>query len=79
MWAVVIFGAFIGLISSFFFKVDVRLHMILVVLLAGFMGLVIFTILALDRPFRGGLGVGPDSYQLILDHLIDHKPSTQGR
>jgi hypothetical protein len=71
MWAVIILGAFIGLSASFFFRVeDVRLHVIEVLLLAVFIGLVIFMILALDRPFRGDLGIPPDSYQLIYDQLM---------
>jgi ribose/xylose/arabinose/galactoside ABC-type transport system permease subunit len=71
MWAVVLVGAIIGLCSTFFFKVeDVRLHSILVTLLAVFMGLVIFMILALDRPFEGDLGIGPQPYQLIYDKLM---------
>ena len=71
MWAVIIFGAVIGLLATFFFKVeDARLHGILVTLLAAFMGLVIFMILALDQPFRGDLGIGSQSYQLIYDHLM---------
>jgi hypothetical protein len=71
MWAVVILGAFIGLSASFFFRVhDVRLHAIEVSLLAIFIGLVMFMILALDRPFRGDLGIPPDSYQLVFDQLM---------
>jgi hypothetical protein len=71
MWAVIIFGAIIGLVATFFFKVeDARLHGVLVTLLAAFMGLVIFMILALDQPFRGDLGIGPQSYQLVYDHLM---------
>ncbi len=71
MWAVILAGAIIGLISTFFFKVeDAWLHGILVTLLAGFMGLVIFMILALDRPYRGDLGISPQSYQLIYDQLM---------
>jgi Protein of unknown function (DUF4239) len=71
MWAVVLVGAIIGLCSTFFFKVeDVRLHGILVTLLAVFMGLVIFMILALDHPFEGDLGIGPQPYQLIYDMLM---------
>ena len=71
MWAVILVGAVIGLCATFFFKVeDARLHGILVVLLAAFMGLVIFMILALDQPFRGDLGISSQSYQLIYDHLM---------
>jgi hypothetical protein len=71
MWGVIVAGAFISLSAAFFFKVeDARLHGILVTLLAVFMGLVIFMILALDRPFRGDLGLPPDPYQLIYDQLM---------
>jgi hypothetical protein len=71
MWIVILLGAVISLSASFFFKVeDVRLHGILVTLLAMFVGLVIFMTFALDRPFRGDLGVRPDPYQLIYDHLM---------
>ena len=75
MWAVIVASAFIGLSATFFFKVeDARLHAILVTLLAVFMGLVIFMIFALDRPFRGDLGLGADPYQLIYDQLMKPNP-----
>jgi len=71
MWIVIVVGAVISLSASFFFKVDdARLHGILVTLLAMFIGLVIFMTLALDRPFRGDLGVRPEPYQLIYDQLM---------
>jgi len=71
MWAVIVIGAFIGLTSSFFFIVDdPRLQGIQVLLLATFIGLVIFMIVALDRPFRGDLGIRSDPYQLIYDQLM---------
>ncbi len=71
MWAVIVAGAIIGLSSAFFFRVeDARLHGIQVLLMAVFIGLVIFMIFALDRPFRGDLGLRPDPYQLIYDQLM---------
>jgi hypothetical protein len=71
MWAVIIVGAFISLCACFFFKVeDVRLHIVMVTLLAMFIGLVIFMILALDRPFRGDLGLSSEPYQLLYDQLM---------
>jgi hypothetical protein len=71
LWFVVVAGAVISLSSGFFFKIEeVRLQGILNLLLAVFMGLVIFMILALDRPFRGDLAVKPDPYQLIYDRLM---------
>ncbi len=71
MWIVIILGALISLGAAFFFKVeDVRVHGILVTLLAMFIGMVIFMTFALDRPFMGDLAVGSDAYQLIYDHLM---------
>jgi len=71
MWIVILVGSAISLSAAFFFKVeDVRLHGILVGLLALFMGLVVFMILVLDRPFRGDLGLGSRPYQLIYDDLM---------
>jgi len=71
LWFVIIVGAALSLTASFFFKIeDVRLHLIQVTLLAAFVGLVIFMILALDHPFRGDLGVRPEAYQLVYDHLM---------
>ena len=75
MWVVVIIGAFIGLSASFFFRVeDAHLHIIEVLLLAVFIGLIIFMILALDRPFRGDLGIRADPYQLGYDQLMKSNP-----
>ena len=71
LWMVVVIGAVISLTATFFFRVaEVRLHAVLVILLASFIGLVIFMILALDRPFRGNLGIPPDPYRLIYDQLM---------
>ena len=71
MWIVIMSGAVISLCASFFFNVeDVRLHAILVTLLAVFIGLVIFLTFAFDRPFIGDLGVSSDPYQLIYDQLM---------
>lgn len=75
MWTVIVAGVLIALSASFFFKVeDGRLHQILALLLATFMGLVIFMIFALDRPFRGDLGLRPDAYHLIYDQLMKGRP-----
>jgi hypothetical protein len=66
LWSVVIVGAVISVSSSFLFRIeDARLQGIHVVLLSTFIGLVVFLIFALDRPFHGELGLGPDAYRLI--------------
>ncbi len=71
LWCVIVIGAMVSLSSTFFFQVeDARLQRIQVILLALLIGQVIFMIFALDRPFRGDLGLRPDPYQLIYYQLM---------
>jgi hypothetical protein len=71
LWTVVLVGALICLAAPFFFRVDdLPLHGMLLTLLALFVGLVIFVVLAFDRPFRGGLGVSPEPYRLVYEQLM---------
>jgi len=71
MWAVIVIGAVISIFSSYFFPVrDARLQATQIGLLAVFMGLVIFLIVALDRPFRGELGIPSTAYQIVYEQLM---------
>ena len=71
LWLVIVLGAFVSLVSAFYFPVhEERLHRVQVGLLAGFIGLVIFMIFALDRPYRGDLGVKPQPYELLYEQLM---------
>ena len=71
LWLVIVLGAFISLISTFYFPVhDERVHRVQVGLLAGFIGLVIFMMLALDRPYRGDLGLKPRPYEILYEQLM---------
>lgn len=71
MWMVIMIGAVISLVATFFFPIsDFRIHGSLVALLAGFIGAVIFMVLALDRPYRGDLGVPSTPYQIVHDQLM---------
>lgn len=71
LWLVIILGAFVSLVSAFYFPVhEARLHHVQVGLLAGFIGLVIFMIFALDRPYRGDLGLKPHPYELLYEQLM---------
>ena len=45
-----------------------RFQAILLLGLAGFLAMVLFVIIALDRPFVGDTGITAESYQLIYDH-----------
>jgi hypothetical protein len=72
LWYVLLPGALGCIALCFFFHVeDVRFQAILLVGLALFLAMVLFVIVALDRPFSGGMAIGPDAYQLIYDHYMN--------
>ena len=71
MWVMMFIGAAMGLTGSFFFRVsDPRLQLIHVVLFAAFIAMVIFMVLAFDRPFQGGVRIGSESFELIYNQLM---------
>ena len=72
MWMVIWIGAAISISVAYLYKIDdVKIHVTLVALMAGFLGLVIFMIVINDRPFSGPNGIQPHPYQFVLDKLIE--------
>jgi hypothetical protein len=70
MWAVIWVGAVISIGVAYFFKIpDVKLHAILVVLIAGFLAMVIFMIVINDKPFFGHSSVSPGPYEFMLNKM----------
>jgi len=68
-WFVLLPGAMGCVVLCLFFQVNnARFQAILLLGLAGFVAMVLFVIIALDRPFIGEMGITADSYQLIYDH-----------
>jgi Protein of unknown function (DUF4239) len=63
MWTIIVLGALMSLCLVFLFRLeDARLHLLVVSLLSGFLGMVFLMIILNDRPFYGTAGIEPDSY-----------------
>ena len=72
MWAVIWIGAAISISVAYLYKIeDLKLHIILISLMAGFLGLLIFMIVINDRPFFGHASITSDPYKLVLRTAID--------
>jgi hypothetical protein len=70
MWAVIWMGAIISIGVAYFYKIeDLKLHAILVSLMAGFLAIVLFMIIVNDKPFYGRAGIPPDAYKLVLKRI----------
>ena len=72
MWAVIWMGAAISIGVAYFYKIaDPKLHVVLVLLMAGFLAVVLFMIIINDKPFYGSVGISSDPYKIVLETLID--------
>jgi len=71
MWFVLLPGAMGCLLFSLFFPIEEpRFQAVLVAGVSGFVAMVLFVIISLDRPFRGAMAIPADSYGLIHDQLM---------
>ena len=72
MWAVIWIGAAISIGVAYFYKIeDPKMHIILVALMAGFLGIVLFMIVINDKPFYGYVNISSDPYKLVLERLME--------
>lgn len=60
LWYVVLIGAALNAAVMWLFDLGRLTHLIVSGVLISFIGLVIYMVAALDRPFRGPNGIGPD-------------------
>ncbi len=70
LWYVVAIGAGITVMMLWMLDMRFRSHLLLGGLVSFFLGVMLFVILAMDRPLRSELGVGADNFQLIYDLVM---------
>ncbi len=76
LWAVLIFGGIAAVSFTYLFGLEnTWAHRLMVVTLAAVIGLVLFTIGALEHPFSGGARIGTGAFELILERFETSKLS----
>jgi hypothetical protein len=71
LWSVVLIGAILNISLTYLFWVEnLRLHAILVTIVAVFIGLLIFLTAAMDYPFRGEFSLSPDDFRTVLEKVM---------
>jgi hypothetical protein len=76
LWAVLIFGGVAAIGFTYLFGMEnTWAHRLMVVTLAAVIGLVLFTIGALEHPFSGGARIGTGAFDLILERFDTSKLS----
>jgi hypothetical protein len=70
LWSVLIFGGVAAVGFTYLFGLESTwAHRLMVVTLAAIIGLVLFTVGAMEYPFSGGARIGPGAFELILERF----------
>jgi hypothetical protein len=70
LWTVLVFGGAITVGFTYLFGMEnTWSHRLMVAAVAGLIGLVLFTIGALEYPFSGGTRIGPGAFELVLERF----------
>jgi len=76
LWAVLIFGGMAAVGFTYLFGLEnTWAHRLMVVTLAAVIGLVLFTIGAIEHPFSGGARIGTEAFNLVLERFETSKLS----
>src|SRR5215210_3988497 len=76
LWAVLIFGGIAVVGFTYLFGMEnTWAHRLMVVTLAAVIGLVLFTIGAMEHPFSGGARIGTGAFELVLERFETSKLS----
>jgi hypothetical protein len=76
LWSVLIFGGMAAVGFTYLFGLEnTWAHRLMVVTLAAVIGLVLFTIGAMEHPFSGGARIGTGAFELVLERLETSKLS----
>jgi hypothetical protein len=71
LWYVVVVGAALGIVLTWLFWIDrLGAHLTVAGILSLLTGLVIFLIAALDNPYRGGVSVSPEAFEIVQRSLM---------
>jgi hypothetical protein len=76
LWAVLVFGGIAAVGFTYLFGLESTwAHRLMVATLAAVIGLVLFTIGAMEHPFSGGARIGTGAFELILERFETSKLS----
>jgi hypothetical protein len=76
LWSVLIFGGVAAIGFTYLFGLaNTWAHRLMVLTLASVIGLVLFTIGAMEHPFSGGARIGTEAFDLVLERLETSKLS----
>ena len=75
LWALILVGAAICIISTWFFHMQsLKMHIWMTVLFSALIGLMVFMVAALDNPYRGKISVSPEPLERVYRQMVNPQP-----
>jgi hypothetical protein len=72
LWALIVIGAAICIISTWFFHMQsMKMHIWMTVLFSALIGLMVFMVAALDNPYRGKISVSPEPLERVYQQMVN--------
>jgi len=72
LWALILVGAAICIISTWFFHMQsLKMHIWMTLLFSALIGLMVFMVAALDNPYRGKISVSPEPLERVYRQMVD--------
>jgi Protein of unknown function (DUF4239) len=70
LWVVLIWGAYLTVAFTYFFSFErTIMQQLMIGALSLMIGLVLFLVVAMDYPYRGGISVEPEAFRALLEKL----------
>ncbi|MEO8400528.1 MAG: DUF4239 domain-containing protein [Gammaproteobacteria bacterium] len=73
IWEVILIGTFLTIAINFLYRMNIKLHIIIIIPTALMVSSMLFLLVTLDRPFQGEFIIGTDAFQSILTHINDKR------
>jgi len=72
LWALILIGAAICIISTWFFHMQsLKMHIWMTLLFSALIGLMVFMVAALDNPYRGKISVSPEPLERVYRQMVN--------
>ncbi len=70
LWALILIGALICIVATWFFHMSsLKVHIWMTVLIASLLGLMVFMVASVDNPYRGKISVSPAPFERVYSQM----------
>lgn len=73
IWVVILIGTFLTIAINYFYKINLRLHILSLFVAILMTSSILFLLITLDKPFQGEFASKPEEFQTLLSYMQQHQ------